>query len=249
MVDGKVGYLRPGPFYDTRPGVDNPWDPADFKEFVDQAFAGFIANSVNNVLIDLRNNPGGDNSFSDPMVAWFADRPFRFSPELHIRVSSAAIEANAKRLYAVGGDIDTTSARLAAAYRGQALGSRISYPIPETEPRSGMRYAGSVYLLVNRHSYSNAAVVAATAQDYGFGAVIGEETADLASTYGAMETFALPLSGMDVGFPKARMLRPSGDPTPRGVVPDVPIGSPLVETEIDEVLAHALRHIAEQATR
>lgn len=33
----------------------------------------------------LRDNPGGDNSFSDRMVAWFASRPFRFSDEFSIR--------------------------------------------------------------------------------------------------------------------------------------------------------------------
>jgi len=52
-------------------------------------------------------------------------------------------------------------------------------------------------------------------QDFGFGTVLAEETADLASTYRALEKFTLPGTGIEVGFPKARILRPSGDPSPR----------------------------------
>lgn len=195
MAGGGVGYLRPGPFYDTTPGAPDPWDPTRFRSFVDGAFSGFIDAGAKAVLIDLRNNPGGDNSFSDPLVAWFADRPFRFSPEFDIRVSEAAIASNARRLQAAGGNRDTTSAKLAAAYAGQVPGSRVSFPIPWVQPRSGARFSGPVYMLVNRHSYSNAVLVAAIAQDFDFATVLGEETADLASTYGAAEKFTLPAYG------------------------------------------------------
>src|SRR5690606_9947856 len=43
MLDDGIAYLRPGPFYDNRPGAEHPWDPAAFTAFVDDAFAGFIA--------------------------------------------------------------------------------------------------------------------------------------------------------------------------------------------------------------
>jgi C-terminal processing protease CtpA/Prc len=95
-------------------------------------------------------------------------------------------------------------------------------------------------VLVNRHSYSNTVMVAAIVQDYGFGRVIGEETADLASTYGAMETFALPRTGIVVGYPKARILRPNGDARARGVIPDVAIETPVVPSREDVVLERAL---------
>ena len=95
-------------------------------------------------------------------------------------------------------------------------------------------------VLVNRHSYSNTVLVAAIAQDYHFAKVLGEETADLASTYGALEKFTLPLTGIEVSFPKARILRPSGDPQARGVVPDIAIETPLVAGANDTVLEQAL---------
>ena len=95
-------------------------------------------------------------------------------------------------------------------------------------------------MLVDRHSYSNAVTFAAMVQDYGFGMIIGEETADLATTYGAMESFTLPNSGVSVGFPKAHIIRPNGDESVRGVLPDITIPSPVIFGEGDVVLAATL---------
>lgn len=245
ITDDGIGYLRPGPFYDNRPDASDPWDPTAFRTFIGEAFENFIDAGTQAVLIDLRNNPGGDNSFSDPMIAWFADKPFHFSSQFDIRVSEAAISSNAERLVAAGNDPDTTSARLAAAYAGKPLGSRIHFPIPLVHPRNGTRYAKPVYLLINRHSYSNTVLAAAIAQDYGFATVLGEETADLASTYGAAEKFKLPTTGLEVSFPKARILRPNRDGKPRGVIPDRLIPTPVFATGTDEVLVEALRIVKE----
>jgi len=245
ITDDGIGYVRPGPFYDNRPDASDPWDPTAFRTFIDEAFANFIDAGTKAVLIDLRNNPGGDNSFSDPMIAWFADKPFHFSSKFDIRVSEAAIRSNAERLLAAGGSPDTTSAKLAAAYADKPPGSRVHFPIPLVHPRNGTRYAKPVYLLINRHSYSNTVLVAAIAQDYGFATVLGEETADLASTYGAAEKFKLPTTGFEVSFPKARILRPNRDGRARGVIPDRLIPTPISATGTDEVLVEALRIVNE----
>lgn len=244
VLDGGIAYLRPGPFYDNRPQATDPWDATAFQAFLDEAFASFIDQRACRLLIDLRDNPGGDNSFSDLLLAWFADRPFRFSGRFEIKVSEAAVAANRKRVDARSGDADSISAKLAAAYAGRKPGEHIDFPIPWVSPRKGPRYDGEVYVLVNRHSYSNSVLVAATVQDFGFGRVLGEETADLASTYGALEKFTLPHTGLEVSFPKARILRPSGDAAARGVVPDVAIATPLAGSEQDLVLREALAFIA-----
>jgi C-terminal processing protease CtpA/Prc len=249
LLEGGVAYLRPGPFYDNRPEAATPWDPTAFRAFIDAAFAKFIAGGASSVLIDLRDNPGGDNSFSDLMVAWFADRPFRFSPGFDIKVSEATVESNRKRLESLGGNEDSTSTQLAAAYAGKPAGSRVMFRIPLVPPRNDGGFKGRVYLLVNRHSYSNTVLVAAIAQDYHFGTILGEETADLASTYGALEKFTLPLTGIEVSFPKARILRPNGDPQARGVVPDIAIATPLAAGSTDTVLEQALALVRAGASR
>lgn len=241
MIDGRIGYLRPGPFYNNVPDAQDIYDNRAFRSFIDEAFSSFVAQRAEALIIDLRDNPGGDNSFSDLMVSWFATRPFAFASAFRIRVSPEAIASNRQRLAASVQPDGGVSSRLARAYAGARIGGIVDFDVGTAQPRSAPNFRGRVYLLVNRTSYSNTVFVAALVQDYGFGTIMGEETSDLASTYGAMETFILPRTGIVVGFPKAQIVRPNGDATTRGVVPDFAINTPIIEGADDPVLAQALR--------
>jgi C-terminal processing protease CtpA/Prc len=119
-------------------------------------------------------------------------------------------------------------------------GDDVAFDLPFAQPRPGEHFKGKVFLLIDRQSYSNAVSVAALVQDYKFGTVLGEETSDMATTYGAMEQFRLPNTGIMVGYPKAYIIRPNGDTRPRGVTPDVPIRTPVVQSPADEVLRKAV---------
>jgi len=240
MLGGGVGYLRPGPFYnaEAKTGAEE-WDNSAYKTFLDEAFAKFGAAHAKSVIVDLRGNPGGDNLFSDPMIAWFANKPFRFYSQFKVKVSPQSTAANRARIAhdaAAAGPISQQYARLYARAKNGAL---VDFEIPYAQPRKGERFAGKVFVLIDRQSYSNAVAVAATVQDYRFGTVIGEETSDMATTYGALEQFTLPNTHIAVGYPKARIVRPNGDRAARGVVPDIAIAVPVVQTPADEVLRKA----------
>jgi hypothetical protein len=177
------------------------------------------------------------------MVAWFADKPFRFFSHFWVRVSPQTIASNQARIAASKG-ADAVSRHMAELYAKAPPGGVVDLDLPWAYPRQAPRFTGKVYLLVNRHSFSNTVNVAALVQDYGFGKVLGEETSDMATTYGAMEQFRLPVTGIDVGYPKAHIIRVSGEPKSRGVVPDVAIRSPIVPGDRDVVLDQALAIVA-----
>ena len=247
MLDADIAYLKPGPFFNAY-SFDDPaamWDNRAFIAFIDDAFESFIAAGATRLLIDLRDNAGGDNSFSDPMVAWIADRPFRFISSFRVKSSPQAEAANAARIEAAGGAAAGPSAMFAEQYAKTPYGEVFTIDLPETPPRAGRRFDGDVYVLINRHSYSNAVNVAAIIQDYGFGRIMGEKTSDLATTYGAMETFRLPRTGIEVGFPKAHLIRPSGDEKTDGVTPDIAIPSPIGQAPEDDVLNAAVEMMRE----
>lgn len=246
MLDHDIAYLRPGPSYNVDGGPENIYDNSAYKAFIDQAFERFLAADATALIVDLRDNPGGDNSFSDHLIAWFANRPFRFNSRFRIRVSEATRESNRKRIDAAANDPTGIGTQLAAAYARAADGDIIDFPTPEMQPHQGARFSGRVYALVNRHSYSNTVTMASIVQDYGFGRILGEETSDLATTYGAMESFRLPHTGIDVGYPKAHIVRPNGDLSPRGVVPDIAIPTPVVETPDDPVLRRTIEIVRDE---
>lgn len=237
---GDVAYLRPGAFYDAAPDAADPYDNSGFRRFIDDAFDRFLAAHARALIVDLRDNPGGDSSFSDLMVSWFATRPYRFNSAFRIRASAEAAAANEARLATATAGTAAVSRRFAALYARTPPGGIGELETPLTPPREGRRFTGPVYVLVNRNSFSNAVAVAATIQDYRFGTILGEETSDLATTYGAMESFTLPRTGLVVGFPKAEIVRPNGNRSPRGVVPDLAIETPLREGPDDPVLRRAL---------
>lgn len=237
MISDRVAYLKPGPFYNAE-DPENLWNTDGYLTFLEEGFESFIAAGADALIIDVRNNPGGDAAFSDPIAAWFADEPFHFASEFYVRSSPEAEAANAARLDP--DDTDSVNAIYAEKFAATPYGEVFEVEFPEVQPREGSQFEGDVYVLVDRHSYSNAVTFAAMVQDYRFGTIIGEETADLATTYGAMESFTLPNSRVSVGFPKAYIIRPNGDVTVRGVVPDITIPAPIVLGPGDVVLDAAL---------
>ena len=240
-LDGNIAYLRPGPFYnvEAKTGADE-WDVSGFREFIDHAFDQFLEAGASRLIIDLRGNPGGDNLFSDVMVAWFATRPFRFASQFKIKVSAETIAANTARIEHDAAAAGPVSQEFAELYAQHRIGEVANFAIPQTAPRAGERFEGKVFVLIDRQSYSNAVAVAALVQDYRFGVIVGEATSDMATTYGAMEQFALDHTGLKVGYPKARIVRPNGDLRSRGVTPDIAIRVPVVQSPHDEVLQQAI---------
>ena len=209
-------------------------------DFIDTSFEHFITAGADALILDLRNNPGGSNAFSDRVLSWIADRPFRFASDFRIRISEQSIASNQARLDA--GDTGT-SLILADLYDGVLVGDTVSFELDYVHPREGQRFEGRVYALVNRQSYSNAVSVGAIIQDYGFGDVIGQATTDMATTYGAMEQFALPRTGLVVGYPKAHIIRPNGDERSAPLTPDVRLPAPQLGDTGDNVLDAALAHV------
>ncbi|HEX9984110.1 MAG TPA: S41 family peptidase [Thermoanaerobaculia bacterium] len=227
ILEGGIAYLRPGPFYNVEGG--DSMDVTAFHSFVDGAFAQVLAAGAGKLIVDVRNNPGGDNSFSDHLVAWFARRPFRFSDAFHLKVSPQTLAAYAPK---EGEPYDGASlvGRMYAEMSRRRAGETFLFELPYVQPRAASRYEGRVYVLVNRHSYSNSASMAAMVQDYGFATILGEETGDLPTTYASSVRFTLPRTGLSVTYPKSYFVRPNGDRSLRGVVPDLAIPTPLPGT-------------------
>jgi hypothetical protein len=218
----QVFYLQPGPFYakeDERGEDGGDYEIGPFEAFVDRAFATLAESGSRQLIIDLRNNPGGDASFSDLIIARLVDKPYRFASRYEVRAGRNTKESWAGKDY----EPDTFAGRISAAIEAAEVGERVAVVLPEVQPITVNAFDGKVWVLIDKHSYSNTAVVAALMQDLEIATIVGEETADLATTYGAVERFSLPNSGAAIVYPKAYMVRPSGDVSVRGVVPDIPI--------------------------
>ena len=236
-----VAYLRPGQFLNNEPaptgGIPRQvYDKGEFVHFIDSAFAQIRRQRASTLLLDLRGNPGGDNSFSDPLVAYFATKPFQFNSSFSIKTSSITKSFWQKVQ-------DPALAELKNQILSAPDGSVFQAALHPYPPRpDSLRFTGPVYVLVDRYTYSNATTVAALIQDYKFGQIIGEPTAESPTLYAAVHEFELPHTKIGVTYPKAFMVRPNGRKSLQGVTPDLRAVDNVFTPE-DEALQWALNYI------
>ncbi|MEO1515471.1 MAG: S41 family peptidase [Bacteroidota bacterium] len=217
--DGRVAFLQPGQFA----GDEEP-----FRQFIDSAFLRIREAGSDQLILDLRNHGGGHDAFSDYLIAYFADRPFQWQSEFHLRTSRLLQEQTRQQ----EDSSDSYSQAILTHSPGEAYPWRFEPQSPRPEAE---RFKGTVYVLVNRQTYSMAAVTAGLLQDYGFAKVVGEETGDFPSLQAAQFSYPLPETGIVLKIPKGRIVRVSGHSLGEGVQPDVYIGDHLLDEE-DEIL-------------
>lgn len=239
---GDVAYLRPGIFLNIKSddisdiSTHEAFNNEEFLDFIDSAFVEIASKKPQHLILDLRGNYGGDNSFSDPMIAYFADKPFSIASKFSVRTSQVT-----KSFWK---DLDIPELK-DMKHKIMTLedGARFETELNTTQPRTDdLAFKGEVITLVDRFSFSNAASVAAIVQDYDFGVLVGEETGHTPSSCGAIHTFELPNTKMGIVFPKACSIRPSGDASLRGVIPDHKVSDDPF-TQEDEILDAALQLI------
>jgi len=241
FINNDVAYLYPGEFANNPGKWDSlsqatRWDNTEFCHFIDSSFSAFRKMKAKSLIIDLRNNLGGSNTFSDHMISYIASKPFNFSSKLKVRTSQVIKD--------VWKNINILSVEeLKQAILSHENGARFELTLPDYQPQpDSIRFAGKVYVLINRLSFSNTSSVANIIQDYQFGKLIGEETPDFISAYGATQQFNLPNTQITVSFPKGQFIRPNGDATPQSVKPDYKVEDNSSDGK-DEMLNYAIELI------
>jgi C-terminal processing protease CtpA/Prc len=235
-----IAYLKPGIFYNA-PKDGNIQlnstllDNKEFTRFLDSCFTIIHNKKTSDLIIDLRDNPGGSATFSNPMVAFFATEPFTVGTKFLIRTSEIS-----KNFWK---DMNDTS-RLFVDIKKEILSREngirfdLSAAKYKYQPRNdSLKYKGNVYVLINRFSFSQAIEVPGMIKQYGFGKLIGENTSPLMSANARQ--FKLPNTQMSVYYSEAFY----GDSSfVNGVMPDYLINDDIL-TEKDEILDFTLHLI------
>ena len=227
---GDIAYLNAGQF-----GSSEPDGEKLFKEFIDSTFAEIKKNKSKRLIVDLRNNPGGHNAYSDYLISYFANKPFKWFSEFSVRTSKILKEHT--RLQ------KDTSDEYSKAILGNADGQIFKYDFPSYIPvERSKRFTGDVYVLVNRQTYSMAAVSAGLIQDYKFGKIVGEETGDMPTLFASQFSYTLPQTGITVKVPKGYIVRVNGSKKLEGVKPYIYIQDHLLDDK-DEILEGLLNRL------
>lgn len=239
---GKTAHLTPGIFLNEgnneSDSTHKNYENESFKKFIDSCFTQIAALKTENLIIDLRDNTGGNDTFSNHLISYFADQPFKFCSRFLVKTSK-----HTKAFWK--GVKDPTLKELRTQILTKKDGEVFEAIIPTQQPLREdhpLKFKGKVFLLINRGTLSNSVSVAAIIKDYKFGVLVGEKTAGSPTNHGATQSFTLPNSKIAISYTKALIVRPSGSTKIDGIQPDILVKDNLFTTK-DEVMDHILRMI------
>ena len=195
----------------------------EFSRRIDSFFTQVHNRKISRLIIDLRNNGGGNNVNVSELYSYCADSPF-----FHLRRTEASRQPLSYRNYVINiSEYDNLRARLA----NDSSYEIVQYPGRRLrEPISVNHFDGKLIVLVNGATLSAASELAALVRGNKRGTVIGEETGGCyyGSTGGSYLTLLLPNSRLRARIPAIRIFTAVPEdfkqqPHGRGVLPDFPV--------------------------
>jgi hypothetical protein len=199
-----------------------------FKTFLESTFAGIKANPIDALIIDVRNNGGGDSSLNDVLWTYVSAKPFKQFGGVVVKACDRLKREYGREKYS-----QIYSEAAWEAPSGTILRQ-------DTDPASNLvmpgslpnRYSGRVYLLISPQTFSSAMSCALAAKDYGLATIVGEETCEPVSSIGEIYT-EITQSGLRAYLTTKVFLPPKPHAAGEGVTPDI-----VVATTPSDIAAH-----------
>ena len=177
---------------------------AEYKDvvaFLHDAFAKIQQNNIQHVIIDIRENGGGDDAiWIDGILPYIADKTWRTGSNNKFKV----LEGRANNERAVGDVVESEN-----SFR-------------EVDPNV-KKFKGDVSVLISAYSYSSSILFANVIQDHQFGQLVGEATGGKSGQTGGVQAMTLTNSKLRVTSPFFYLERPKGGDNHKPVEPDVVI--------------------------
>jgi hypothetical protein len=198
-----------------------------FREFCAATFATMREKQARGLIVDLRENGGGDSQLGDELLSYLTTKPYRSCARKEWKASASYRTFMMSYVHPAIRWLplhwfDSTTRR----YFGAEDGAIVVFEQPEPlEPeQNDLRFDGPVVFLIGPQTFSSALMLANAIEDYDLAPLIGEETAESPNSFGEVYPFDLPRSGLNVRSSTARYVRANGDGSdPRGVVPDIDV--------------------------
>ncbi len=176
--------------------------------FADSMFRELHSQNISNLIIDIRNNGGGNSSVGDVLLRYISPEPFVQMDKALTRITPFT-----KKLMGMKDGMP---------YFSISEVSPSSYIEPRTEDEG--YYNGNVYLLISNKTFSSAGSFAWVFKECGMGKVLGEETGGMNVCFGDVLGYKLPVSGLQCSISYKRFWQFRADENDiHGTIPDVEV--------------------------
>ena len=153
-----------------------------FKVFLDSTFQVLQKEKIENLIIDLRKNGGGNSRLGDELFQYISPVPFAQYGKTIVKYSDIQ-----KQVY--------------KQYVANPNGIEIYDDVKLIELReNNLRYKSNVFVLISHFSFSSAADFSWAFKYFKMGTVIGEESGGIAVGFGDTISQELPNSGILYGI-------------------------------------------------
>lgn len=178
----------------------------EYIRTLERFFLEVSKNNINHIVIDLRNNTGGNSLVIDEFLKFLDVRQYK-TYGVEIRFSSYS-----KDTY--GFSVDDEYEYIPSTFKKNI----------KMKKDQNLIFKGNIYVLTSPRTYSSANDFAVTIKDNPLGMIVGEPTGNAPSSYGDILPFQLPNSGYQFAVSYKKFIRPNPENDPEDALyPDIPV--------------------------
>lgn len=190
-----------------------------FKKFLQQSFKTIQEQKIENLIIDLRNNVGGELLYVNELFSYVTDKNYKFVDDILV-----ANDKNITQLQANG--FTKNSVHHLKNIQKTDSGTFVKesfYPFLKFQKPKKRNFKGKIYILISKKTFSAASFCASLFYAYQRATLIGEETSGGANglSGGGFITIELPETNLQLEVPIERWSKHIADYPykNRGIVP------------------------------
>ena len=200
-------------------------NPEAMAAFADSMFTAISHEGIRNLIIDIRQNGGGNSAVGDVLLRYISSKPFIQMAAAMTRITPTTQRLMGNRTMPTG------------IYFFES-GDSAGFIKPLTAEEG--RFKGRVYLLTSHKTFSSASSFSWAFKEFGMGTVVGEETGGMSVAFGDILPYRLPVSKLPCTISYKRFWLPGGDENDiHGTLPDY-------EVKQQDALDKALQLISEK---
>lgn len=217
VLDGRTGLIT----FSAMPS-----ELGQFRVFLRDAFAEIRQRGLSRLIIDLRENGGGDSRAGDALMRYLSPDALPSVARVDVKVTED-IRAYYRTLLPEGFRWIPLHAFVPMLQQIESTpaGQSFSLSPPPTEPRPQRQpvdaFDGELTVLIGPRTYSSAVIFAAPLQHYGRATFIGEETGEPMIFFGENYYFDLPNSRLQAVVSHKRFTLVGARDANSGIIPDI----------------------------